>query len=577
MIWNFQRFDKDLAGKLSRQLDLSPAIAGVMVMQGVKDVEFAEKFLRPKISYISDPFAIKNIDRAVERIVAAIKNNEKVSVVGDYDVDGITSVALLVSFLRKFGASPKFFVPRRLTEGYGLSTEIIHRVLNESDPSLIISLDCGTNATSEIEFLKKANCDIIIIDHHKMNVDELADCCLVNPHVNEEDDISYRSLCTVGLVFKVCHALLKHMREANNSAAFEIKLRDYLDFVALGTIADMVPLVGENRIFCKFGLDLLSGLDRRIGIQALCQVSDLPAGVHIYPADVSFKLSPRINACGRLCDGVLPVKMLLSDDFEKAQIDAYELDELNRERQSIEKTIVEEAEKIVKKHNANDAGIVLFNENWHSGVVGVVSGKLARDYRRPCVVLGLERGFAKGSGRGVSGVNLVEVLTKCNDLLDNWGGHPLAVGISLKQENVEKFAKKFNEVVASVTSVSNFDEEIDIAADISPDDIDDEMISQLEALQPFGQGNPEPIFVLKNICLKSYPERFGNAKSHFSFWIERDYAKRLFGIGWNMAKNIPPIGTHIDFAVKIGRSFWNGNHSIRLTLVDWRLSSNMVI
>ena len=174
-------------------------------------------------------------------------------------------------------------------------------------------------------------------------------------------------------------------------------------------------------------------------------------------------------------------------------------------------------------------------------------------------------------------MNLVEVLTKCNDLLDNWGGHPLAVGISLKQENVEKFAKKFNEVVASVTSVSNFDEEIDIAADISPDDIDDEMISQLEALQPFGQGNPEPIFVLKNICLKSYPERFGNAKSHFSFWIERDYAKRLFGIGWNMAKNIPPIGTHIDFAVKIGRSFWNGNHSIRLTLVDWRLSSNMVI
>jgi single-stranded-DNA-specific exonuclease len=503
----------------------------------------------------------------------AIEKRECVVIVGDYDVDGITAIALMMNVLGEFDVHPQFYVPRRFSEGYGLSPEITERLLADGIPNLVLAFDCGTNATAEVALLKSKNCDVIVVDHHKAKDSECADCCIINPHTSgQATDEFQKNFCTAGLVFKLCHALVQAFRRKNDQRAASFKMRDELDLVALGTIADLVPIIGENRIFCKYGLRRLARSDRRPGIDALCRVSTLEDGVPIYPTDVTFKLGPRLNACGRLSDAVLPVKMLMSDDYDEALTYAYELDETNRERQAIEKEVTEEAEQIFKERYANDPAIVLFNENWHSGVVGIISGKLARDYQRPCIVLGTERGLAKGSGRSVDFINLVEVLGECSDTLESWGGHPLAVGVSIKPENLEKFRAKFCKIVASKTKNSIFDEIIEIADKLNTDDIDDNFIRDLELLHPFGQGNPEPIFLLKSVKICGMPELFGTAKTHVRFWLNHSHAKRILVIGWGMAGNIPPTGVDLDLAVKINMDFWNGRRSKRITLVDWHVS-----
>ncbi|MDR1255741.1 MAG: single-stranded-DNA-specific exonuclease RecJ [Puniceicoccales bacterium] len=573
-IWRQVEYDRGEAEVLRRRLNIHPLICAIMVQRGVTTREKAERFLWPKLIHLRNPFEVKGVGRAAKRLVQAIYGHESVAIVGDYDVDGITSIALAMDVLSTFDIQPKFYVPRRSSEGYGLSVEIAERLLADGTPDLILALDCGTNAVREVSLLKSKGCDVIVVDHHKASDEECADCCIINPHINVHiSDELQKTFCTVGLVFKLCHALLQIFRRQNDRRAFDFKMRDELDLVALGTIADLVSLVGENRVFCKFGLRNLACRGRRAGIDALCRVSALEEGTPVYPADVAFKLGPRLNACGRLSDAVLPVKMLLSDDYDEALTYAYELDETNRERQTIERDVTEEASAIVKKHYAQDPAIVLFSKSWHSGVVGIVSGKLARDYQRPCIVLSYERGLAKGSGRGVDFVDLLDILNNCSGLLESWGGHPLAVGVSLKLENLDAFRKRFCEIVASKMQDADFDEVIDIADEFNIDDIDDDFMRDLELLHPFGQGNPEPIFLLKSVTIRDMPELFGTAKTHIKFWLNRQYAKRILVIGWEMVDNIPPISVQLDLAIKISMDFWNGNRSKLITLVDWHSSA----
>ncbi len=571
--WRRLSYDRGNVDILRHGLNLNSSICAILSQRGINTQNAAERFLWPKLAHLRDPFELKNIDIAIEKIIYALSNKKDIAIIGDYDVDGITSITLLTDVLRIFSKNLRFYVPRRFTEGYGLSVELVSRVLVDGVPDLVIALDCGTNSISEIELLKQNNCDIVIVDHHKSKNEECVDCCLINPHVYEDDcSHAQRIFCTVGLVFKLCHGLLRVLRQKNDQRAFNFRMCDELDLVALGTIADLVPLIGENRIFCKYGLRKLSSDHRRAGIEALCRVSTLEDGVPIYPSDVAFKLSPRLNACGRLSDAVLPVKMLLSDDYDEALTYAYELDETNRERQSLEKDISSEAEIIVKNLYLNDPAFVLFNENWHSGVVGIISGKLARDYNRPCIVFGFERGLAKGSGRSISAVNLVNVCTNCSDLLESWGGHPLAIGVSIKPENIDAFREKFCQNVALLTKNVNTSEEIDLVDEVCVDDIDDDFIRDLELLHPFGQDNPEPIFLLNGIKIHDMPELFGTSKNHIKFWLNTQYSKRLLVIGWEMAAYIPPIEVDIDLAVKISMDYWNGKKFKRFTLVDWRIS-----
>ena len=491
---------------------------------------------------------------------------------GDYDVDGVSSTALLVMILRRFGLSPRFVVPRRSADGYGLSRSAIDRALEAGKPHLFVALDCGTNSHEEAAYLVGQGIDVLVIDHHRSRERVLTEGILINPHVEADEtngDAAWRHLCTVGLVFKLCHGLLKQLRTENNPVAFRIKLRDHLDLVALGTVADLVPLLGENRILARHGLRILQETQRP-GLRALMSVASVRPSQGLTPTDISFRLGPRINASGRLADAALSVELLISDDEGFCVETAEQLDTFNRERQDIERGITEEAERLIETEYAAMPGIVLFHENWHPGVVGIVAGRVTRKYNRPCVVLGNEGDVAKGSGRSVDGINLVDVLGTCCENLTSWGGHPMAVGISLPKVHLAAFRARFAEAVRQHAGGDISEARLDLAAWLLPEQINDRLMDELDSLHPFGQGHPEPVFGVRGVILRSPPEVI--KEMHFRFHFDDGRGRRMHGVAWKMAHRQPPLGVRLDFAVELKWNHFNNRKLLQLGLIDWRLS-----
>jgi single-stranded-DNA-specific exonuclease len=446
-------------------------------------------------------------------------------------------------------------------------------MLQHSSPQLVIALDCGTNAVTQVQLLRTLGIQVLIIDHHQSNNELPKDCVLINPHVfDTEQNPPWRYLCTAGLIFKLLHAFLKHFRKKEDPRAFSFQLRQELDLVAMGTIADLVSLVGENRILAYFGLQHFSQA-RRTGIDALCRITQIPMEQPVLPEDISFRLGPRINASGRLADAMIPVQMLLSEDVQEASTIAQSLDEMNTERQKIERSIIAEAEEKFKTMR-HLPGIFFFNPSWHSGIIGLVCGKFARDYQRPCIVLSEERGRAKGSGRSIAGYDLVKILTPCAHLLESWGGHPMAVGISLKLENVPQFQETFQAAVRICQQ--NFDadsSELLISKTISLEEIDEHFLTDLEKLRPYGQDNPEPIFGLNRITLTQEAEIFGKDKRHIRFFIANGHNASFSCIYWNGIRRIPPTHQALDLAIKVSWWYWQCRRSIRIELIDWKPSA----
>lgn len=559
---------------MSQEAGVSRVLAELLLRAGLRTGAAATEFLQPALAAINDPFLLRNLDAAAARLRQAIAARESVVVLGDYDVDGVSSTALLVSVLRRFGLEPRFVVPRRSEDGYGLSRSAIDRALEAGRPHLFVALDCGTNSKTEADYLRGLGVDVMIVDHHRSKEEIAAGTLLINPHVGDpesETDAAWRHLCTVGLVFKLCHGLLKQLRAENHPVAFQIKLRDHLDLVALGTVADLVPLQGENRILAHHGLRILREAQRP-GLRALMDVAGVRPEQGIVPTDISFRLGPRINASGRLADAALSVELLLSDDAAFCGETARQLDAFNRERQDIERTITEEAERAIETHYLGDAGVVLFAENWHPGVVGIVAGRVTRKYHRPCVVLGNEGDMAKGSGRSVDGVNLVEVLGTCCEHLTSWGGHPMAVGIALPKRHLDSFRASFSAAVRAHVGGDIAAARLDLAAWIEPEQINERLMDELDSLHPFGQGNPEPIFGVRGVVLRSPPEVF--KEQHFRFHFEDGHGRRLHGVAWKQAANRPPRGLPIDLAVELKWNHFNGRKLLQLGLVDWRHSAS---
>jgi single-stranded-DNA-specific exonuclease len=570
MRWSHKPFPADEVGKLSTQTGVTPVIAELLLRNGLSEPVAAASFLRPVLAELNDPFLLPNVELAAARLRKAIESAEDIVVLGDYDVDGVSSTTLLVSILRRFGAQPRFVVPRRMEDGYGLSRSAIDRALEQGKPQLFIALDCGTNSHDEVAYLVSQGIEVMVIDHHRSKEKPLDQGLLVNPHVHgSAGDEAWHNLCTVGLVFKVAHGLIKLLRAENHPVALQIKLRDYLDLAAMGTVADLVPLTGENRILARFGLRILQACERP-GVRALMQIAGVRPDHGINPVDISFRLGPRINASGRLADAALSVELMLSDDEQFCDETAQQLDSFNRERQEIERHITEEAERMIERDFADWPGIVLFGENWHPGVVGIVAGRVSRKYNRPCVVLGNEGEFAKGSGRSVNGVNLVEVLGACCEELNSWGGHPMAVGVSLKKLHLETFRARFADAVRLAAGSDLIEPILHLSAWLTPDQIRDSFMDELEAMQPFGQGNPEPIFGVRGVVLRSRPEVF--KLSHFRFNFEDSRGRRLFGVAWKMANRLPPTGVPLDFAVELAWNHFNDRKLLQVELVDWRLS-----
>jgi single-stranded-DNA-specific exonuclease len=414
----------------------------------------------------------------------------------------------------------------------------------------------------------------MVIDHHRSKEEALDHCLLVNPHVNAcaiSTDGAWRNLCTVGLVFKLCHGLLKQMRADNHPVAFRIKLRDHLDLVALGTVADLVPLLGENRILARYGLRILQETQRP-GLRALMEIAGVKPLQGITPTDISFRLGPRINASGRLADAALSVELLVSDDADFCSETARQLDAFNRERQEIERAITEEAERVIEKEFLSHAGVVLFAENWHPGVVGIVAGRVTRKYNRPCVVLGNEGDMAKGSGRSVDGVNLVEVLGRCCEHLTSWGGHPMAVGVALPKLHLATFRAGFAEAVRAQVGGDIAEARLDLACWLIPEQITERLMEELDTLHPFGQGNPEPVFGVRGVVLRSAPEIF--KEQHFRFHFEDGRGRRLHGVAWKLAHRCPPVGVPLDLAVELKWNHFNHRKLLQVGLIDWRRSAS---
>ena len=568
MRWNYSPVHAESVADLARAAGTTPVIAELLLRTGLTDSAAATRFLQPALATLGDPFLLVNLEAAVDRLLRALRANERVAVLGDYDVDGVCSTTILVSLLRRLGLAPTYVVPRRLEEGYGLTRVSIDRTLERGKPDLFIALDCGTNSHAEVAYLRSLGVDVIIVDHHRSTEPAATGAVLINPHVNPvPGDDAWRYLCTVGLVFKLAHGLLKKLRAENHPGALSIVLKDYLDLVAMGTIADLVPLQGENRIFARHGLRVLAET-RRSGLLALMQVSGLKREQGLVPSDISYRLGPRINASGRLADAALSVDLLLSEDRIFSDTTARQLDDLNRERQDIEREITERAERYVEENFSAANGFVLFDEAWHPGVVGIVAGRISRKYHRPAIVLGNEGDLAKGSGRGITGYNLVEILGACAGCLESWGGHPMAVGVSLTKSRLDEFRAKFDEVIFGLSGTRAAEPGLDLSGWLEATEVNEQLMGELEQLHPFGMGHPEPVFGVRGLRLRNRPDVFKD--QHFRFAGEDATGRRISGVAWKMADRLPPVGAALELAVQLNWNFYNGRRTLQMELLDWR-------
>lgn len=567
--WLYRAADGGLAQRIASSSGIAEPLAHVLARMFTDEAQ-AEQHLRPQLSQVSDPFAVGNLRVAAERILFAVSQKQRIALLGDYDVDGVSSTAMLVHLLRRLGAEPAAFVPRRLEEGYGLSMAALERVMKEAQPQLFIALDCGTNSVSEIEFFKANGVEVIVVDHHVAK-SAPADCILVNPRVNDDAQAPWQTLCTAGLVFKLIHGILKVLRLAGDPRGSSIVVKDYLDLAALGTIADLVPLLTENRIIAAHGLRALSEA-KRPGVRALISVSGMEPGATLSSVDVSYRIGPRINASGRLADASLPLNLLLAETVEDSERDAELLDLINRERQEIDKRVTDDA-TVQAKSMGEQEGYVLFGD-WHPGVVGIAAGKICRALDRPVIVLGKEGDIAKGSGRSIPGVNLVEALNSCADILKTYGGHPMAVGISLATSDVELFRAKFTAAVASQKKSTNLvtdSRDLDITHWIKLNEINEGLLDDMELLQPYGESNSEPVFGVRGFVFDKSPTQFG--EGNIRFQISLSAQRRLGFIAWRMSSRIPEIGKSVDLAVKLAWNRWQGRKSIQVEIVDWRYSA----
>jgi single-stranded-DNA-specific exonuclease len=498
----------------------SACIARLLMRKGFTSAEEVEGFLRPRLSILRDPFSVPQMDKAVARILEALDRHERVVLFGDYDVDGVTSLTLLSEMLCAYSPAavgPQLFLPLRMEEGYGLSRESIERCLEQHDPQLLIAVDCGTSSLREIGDLQKRNVDVIVLDHHEPK-SALPDCiAIVNPKTDPESPFSY--LCSVGIVFKLCHALLK------TRPLSDFNLKSKLDLVALGTVADIVPLVGENRIFVQRGAIEIA-LSQRPGLKKLIEVSGIRSP--ILTEDIGFRLGPRLNAAGRLSTAEKSLRLLLTRDLNEAAGLAELLDKQNRERQEVEKQIFAAAEeRIAKEYDPlRDAAIVLGARDWHPGVLGIVASRIARKFHRPAIIIGFdENGMGKGSGRSIEGLSLVEALNHCGQHLEKFGGHEMAAGLTMRQENLAPFSEAFRRVAHEILSDENLQPRLQLDHELTFSELNFDLLHWHEMLQPFGSGNPQPLFFAR--CVETVaPPRVVNDKHLILRLRQHNYHRR---------------------------------------------------
>jgi len=559
-----------LAGQLASRLKISPLLAQCLVNRGFSEPAAIENFLQPRLKNLADPFLLPDMDKAVGRLFRAREKNESLVIFGDYDVDGVTSTALLVEVLRALGWRVEFYLPNRMDEGYGLSADGVENCLKKFPTTLLLAVDCGSTAVETINTLHERGVDTIVLDHHQVSSPAPNAFALVNPQLltsNSQLPTSFTELCSAGLAFKLAHAILKRGREINLPGAAEFDLKPHLDLVALGTIADLVPLTGENRILVSAGLRQLNQ-KQRAGILALKKAAQTPDKIGAY--EVGFQLAPRLNSAGRLETAEESLQLLLAKTFEEAMPIAQNLDLRNRERQKIEKTIVEEVIGVVRsKFDAQKDFVIVEGQLlWHIGVVGIVASRVLQEFYRPTIIIGGENGEMRGSGRSIAGFDLAAALRECDDLLLRHGGHAMAAGLSILPEKIDALRQRLNEMGRRSLRPEDLQPPLRLDAEVRLDEINFETLGELDKLKPTGQGNPAVQFYSRNLSHAKPLQKIGAQKQHIKLWVS-DGSATHEAVWWNGGDKSLPVGK-FDIAFAPSVNEFNGRRTVQLKVLDWR-------
>ena len=565
--WSLAPPQPDRAAQLAASLKIPPLLAQCLLNRGLSEPAAIASFLQPRLKQLADPFLLPNMAAAVERLLQARERNEPLVIFGDYDVDGVTSTALLLDVLRPLGWNVQYYLPNRMDEGYGLSQDGVENCLAKFPVTLLLAVDCGSNAVASIASLRQRGVDVIVLDHHQVCSPAPDATALVNPQLGLPPDPPFVELCSAGLAFKLAHALLKRGRDTGLPGAAEFDLRPLLDLVALGTIADIVPLTGENRILVTAGLERLNATQRP-GLVALKRVAQSPALLGTY--DVGFQLAPRLNAAGRLETAEGALRLLLARDLAEALPIAQALDAHNRERQKIERGISEEviASLRARFNPLTDFVIVEGQLPWHIGVVGIVASRVLQQFYRPTIILGGDGEQFRGSGRSIAGFDLAAALRQCDDLLVRHGGHAMAAGVTLQADSLIAFRARLNELARSALKAEELHPPLRLDAEVRLDAMTLEYLGILDRLKPTGQGNPAVQFFARNLTLQRPPQRMGADKQHLKLWIT-DGATTHEAVWW-AAGNEPLPTPRFELAFAPQVNDYNNRRTVQLKVLDWR-------
>jgi len=554
--------------KLSKEINVSKPIANLLVNRGVNNYKEAESFFRPNINELHNPFLMKDMDKAVSRIENAIKNNENVMIYGDYDVDGTTSVSMLYSFLKNKIKNITYYIPDRYTEGYGISIKGIDFAKKEGY-SLIIALDCGIKANKQVDYALKNGIEFIICDHHEQG-DVVPNAIAVLDPKQKECNYPFKELSACGVGFK----LLQAFSEKNNIPPSEIM--QYIDLVAVSIASDIVPIINENRILAYYGLKKINSTPI-LGLKSIINIAKLtPNNIKI--SDIVFKIGPRINAAGRIEQGISSVDLLVNINEDDAIHIAQKIDDYNKERRQLDASITQEAIDMIKQNSfmQNKKSTVLYNKNWHKGVLGIVASRVIEHFYKPTIIFTVSNGIATGSARSVRDFNLYNAIEKCSHLIENFGGHKYAAGLSVKEENIDKFAELFERVVCeSISTQSEFDI-IEIDDEISLKNINTNFYNILNQFEPFGPQNMSPIFISKNVADTGYCKCIGKDNKHLRMYVtDKQTTESFQAIAFNMGDKYNIVkNSEFNICYNIEENTFNGKTNLQLNIKDIKADSD---
>jgi single-stranded-DNA-specific exonuclease len=501
--WHMLQPDPEAVRELSQELNCHPVTAAVLANRNIKTPAAAHLFLSVSLNHLRPPSTLKGIEPAVKRIYDAITGNQKILIFGDYDVDGITATVILLNFLRYVGADVTYYIPHRITEGYGIQPRHISHYARPNQFNLIITADCGSSSHQAVTAANKFGIDMVITDHHNIGDDIPPALAVINPK-RHDCQAGLQNLAGVGVAFFLLICLRTYLREKGFwQERQEPNLRNYCDLVALGTVADMVPLVQENRILCKTGLELIN-VGYRPGLTALLEASGIRNDT-LDAEDIAFRLAPRLNAAGRMDHAARAVELLTTQDADYAATAAQTLNRLNQKRQQLEQGTLAEIEQYLEINPSllRQRSLVLSQDGWHAGLLGIVASRIMQRYYRPVILIATENGIGKGSARSVPGINLYDALAGCRSYLEDFGGHSMAAGLKIRQENIADFQNAFEHAIQGITQSEDLIQTLEIDSELDFATVSDDLIDELETLMPYGAGNPEPLFVSSNVKVVS--------------------------------------------------------------------------